>query len=580
MNFEQLLLELQTNPSQEIVKSIMGQLSPANINSIIQRAIDTSDKEFKIKLLRLLIGVENSVIIPKLIEAFGKEKDPDAKLLLSVILGKCGNKKIISSLIELIKSTNYLTRMKAIISLQIIGNLAINELLITMFKNLDSNPLFAELISDIICRIPNKTMRDFEKIISIKKPIVAKILGSIDDEKSVSTLIGFLDEKDHILSQAVIDALIFLGPKYADVLGDFLKINNSEYIYWLPRALVKMGKAGLDHLTENLESQNTELIMNIIPIYPYDGSERFKKCLIENLKNGKVELKNIVSEKVIESGDTHLIYECKRLLYKNIDFNTKYFIMKILKKTGKADDVIKEFMEYNTGEKIIVPMILSDYAESGDFNMLINLAGDEDPFISQLSINGLHHISSECFEDIMEYSISDNNKIRKVCISLLKRLGAETEKRINDFLISGNQTQKYHAAFLTGILYLSNCKNALKKLENDGNVWVRKYSKKSLAQLEGPDTFIKFINSSDHEEREIAIDILKDDFSMYCGPIFKGWGQIGSETQESIKKAIIDLAKNDTSIIDELKKFSQISLEAKSVVESLIKQIQLELSFG
>ncbi|MDD2716223.1 MAG: HEAT repeat domain-containing protein [Candidatus Wallbacteria bacterium] len=580
MNLDKLLVELSTAQDDEIhsiKKDILTDLSVENAHKLLAASL-SADKNLKMKLLRIVMEIRNLPIQNTLVEVFGKEKDPDAKLLLTVALGRCGNRKIISSLIELIRSENYLMRLKAVLALQLIGSPALKELLMIMFKCLETDHVFAELIAEIIVQIPGKTLADLDKITTIKNPLIARIIGSVDDPESVQFLVGFLDAKNHALSRAVRDALISLGPKYADLLGDFITLGNHEYNYWLPQVLVKFLETGKTILLSKLKQAPPDLLCNILDVLEYKPEQEIKDLYLQSLTKGNLKLKEIASRKILDSNDSSLIFEAKRLLFSPIDSNTKYFALFIANKAEIADDVIAEHLRGSTADKLMATIIKTSQPKKENFTLYIDMLKDEDPFVKQSAFNILCKMTREFFDQIMEASLSGNPEIRKNCLALISRMGKESVRIISHKLELGNQTEKFQAAYLVGQLYLYDLKDKLENLSNDGNDWVRKFSRLSLAKLAGPDEIGKLIKSQNQDSNEAGISLLQEDPDLYAPILFKCWNDVRDPLRERVKKILIDQGKKRPEILNKFLESTRVE-SAVTFLKTIQKQLDLNKSF-
>ncbi|MDD5089950.1 MAG: HEAT repeat domain-containing protein [Candidatus Wallbacteria bacterium] len=559
-----------------IKNEILSGLTIDDAKTIITMSL-SAEKQAKLKLLNLIVDVTTLPIQPLLIEAFGKEKDPDAKLMLTVSLGRNGNKKIISSLIELINNDNYLMKHKATLALQLIGSIALQELLIIMFKNLEANYPYAEMIADIIVQIPDKSLNDVEKILQIKNPLVAEILGSIDDPQVVPLLVEFFDKKNHLLSRSVKDALVRLGAKNADLLGDFLSLNNEEFNYWITRALASFGDLGRKILLEKINGASNNLIRNIIEVLDYKGEEVLKDLYFNLLLKGNCKTKEIVIEKVISCKDPTLLIEIKRLISDKLDTNSRFFLLYALSETGTGDEFLKEYFKGGSVERLIATLVKTRNPKKEDFNLLVSLLKEPDPFIKQAALNALAAIARDSFPQLLEATMIDHPEVRKNCLKLIRGLGREAVIILGQLLDRGNHNEKFQAAFVTGHLYLYDLKSNLEKLTNDGNEWVRKFARIALARMGGPDEVLKLLKSSQQENCDTAISLLKEDINHYAQLFLSNWTSLPETIQVKVKSCLADNEKRFPGTLSGLA--GKLSGESSKIIASMQKQMELERSF-
>lgn len=579
MNIDNYLGEIRnidTIRFLELKDELLKIINKDNFNIFIKSALMSSDKKFKLRIYRIIAELNTSEYLGTLIQIFNQEKDADAKLLLTVAIGKAGNKRVITSLLELIKSNNIIMKKKVMLALQLIGKQAIDVLCKIMIENMKINPTFSELISDIIFYIPGKMLDDIKSIINIKSPLIVKILGSIDDQRVIQILIKFLDERNHLLSRAVKDALINLGSKYMDVLTDFLRLNNKEYNFWLPQVIVEFGSEGRERLISLLNNASPDLQFSILKALEYKGDERLKKIYLNILKNGHITVKKVITDKIIESKDSQLVYEVKSLLYEKCDVNAIYYILYILKKTGLSKEIITEYLNGDLNKKIIALNVIADSPDIEDFLTLINMLKDDDMFVYQLAYNALKKIARFTFDNLMEYSMIDNITIRNACLSIIEGMKKDGELLIRERLEKGNPTQKYLAAYLVGELRLLDMKPVLETMCKDGNDWVRKYANLSLVLLD-PDRINNLIQKGS-EGIDIVVDALKKDIK-FLSKILGILDKLPNDVRKRIVDILVNMGKSNGNIIEILNKYKVLSPE-NVFINNILKQIELERSFG
>jgi len=395
-----------------------------------------------------------------------KDDDAIVRINAATSLGMIKNSDTVDSLIETIKSEDYITysvgdilaynyqqdvQHKAIESLGKIGDERAVEPLISILNNgYDGDP-----------------------------SVIFNTLGKLRDDKSLKFLIEKMKDNEPHIRRMAVRALrgIVDNPLVLDALINSLLDMDSGVKIESAKAL----------------SNCKDKEKNLVP-------------LILLLKDKDKEVRKEIAKIVVKIGDEKAFEHIISLLDDDDD-DVRRLAVELL---GN--------MQWEVPLNKPVPEGINRGGGQGVVTKLIQALDDEDDVVIEV-MSALKKLKAqEAFEPILSI-INDKERAKEVRTCAIQTIGYLDESSAEKFLLdmlNSDEEMKTYVIYSLGIIGSANCKSVLLNFLNDENKEVKKSAVKSLGIAKSPDVVEPLLNLLNTAEKGSDVDIICDIISSLC----------------------------------------------------------------
>jgi len=279
------LIESMSSDNSELCKNlaiVLGRIGDAKAVSPLINFLGHSNKDVRVYAANALWRIGEPSVIP-LVSALGST-EYDIKLNAIKILGRIGDKRATRPLIGLIGDDDETIRASVVNSLGLIGDLGTIDILYNSMVN--DNEFVGQYAVEALMHM-GKPAVDFliEGLGSDNSGVrikSASALGRIGDTRAVEPLIDMLWDKNELVRAYAANALGFIGDKRAfEIL--FIKMSDEDpkVRAYATDALIRLGDFGLDLLITRLNDQDENVRKNAAVILGRTGNKKALKPLRE-----------------------------------------------------------------------------------------------------------------------------------------------------------------------------------------------------------------------------------------------------------------------------------------------------------
>jgi|GEM_PF-3973892 len=475
----------------KLAQTKLDEIYSSEVSTALLEAYRSNDDfYFRQNILEVFIGQEDSGIVNELIKIFQQEKDEELKFLISIALGKAGNKKIIRHLIGLFKRDDFLLCHKVLYTLKSIGKNA-SPILIEEMAKAFGQPLY--FIKETLKRIEDKDPTPLYELVQADNQelsaAILEVLGTIRTTENVMYLIKYVNSYDFTVADSAATALYEVGEAISEFLGNELIKGEQgiNYVRLIPEVLRRFGKRGQKVLLDVLmKTEDEETLCSVIKNLDY-SEEAFNRIMIvipELSLPGKLR----VSQAMKHFGEKASGLFYKKLFDPELDRNTKAVVLGAFIANDEINtNVLNEIysLEDESELKQLLNFVLPVIKPQNAFNIYMDMLKHRKYFMREAALDIMETLPAESYKNVLEGMGTSSSGIGQVILDIFRK----NEVRLKNMLITelkeGNDSLKISAAFVIGELGLEEAVDQLVASTKDGNEWVRNYSYDALKKIKG-----------------------------------------------------------------------------------------------